>query len=154
MSTIHLQPLPLTGPLYTLSLLSSTVVALIGLSFLARGTYTAHLIFGIPFPTHNILSLTNNNQNLHAAHAYVSIIGVRDVTLSFLAFCFTLLRDRRGIGVVLAGGLVATVGDALVMVGYSEDPVWFIGAHVLTGLPMVGLCAVLLAGAREGKLKR
>lgn len=54
---------------------------------------------------------------------------------------------------MLAGGLFATVGDAAVMVAYSDDPFWFIGAHLITGVPMIGLMLVLLIGG-SGKDER
>lgn len=57
---------------------------------------------------------------------------------------------------ILAGGLFATIGDGLVMATYSEAPTFYISSHVITGIPMIVLGAVLLSGGRqgEGKLKR
>jgi len=148
-----LRPAPLSGFLYTLSLISSAIIAAIGLTFILYGTSAANLGFGIPI-TNPTLALARNSSSA-TSDAYISIIGVRDLTLAFIGFCFTFLRDRRGVGMVLAGGLFATVGDGLVMAGYSEDPFMWIGAHVITGVPMLVLCAVLLmGGGGPGKLKQ
>jgi len=132
-------PSRLQGPLYATSLLSAVTVALIGLTFILYAPSSGPLIFGIPLPTLATKSST----------AYISVIGVRDLTLAFVSFVFTLLRDRRAVGVVLAGGLFATVGDAAVMMQYSDDPFFFIGAHLVTGVPMIGLMLILLIGSNK-----
>lgn len=144
-------PSRLQGPLYFFSLLSSLTVAAIGSYFLLSAPSSGYLIFGIPGPSSLSTSTTTTSLT-----AYISIVGVRDLTLAFTLFLFCMLRDRRAVGVVLAGGLFATIGDALVMREYSVDPFWWIGAHAVTGVPMVGLMIVLLAGSsgKEAKLKR
>jgi len=152
--TSVLRPAPLTGFLYFLSHISALTIAAIGLTFILFGTRAATLGFGIPI-TNPTLALASNSSSSATSDAYIAIIGVRDLTLAFVGSCFAFLRDRRGVGMVLAGGLFATVGDGLVMAAYSKDPVWWIGAHVLTGVPMMVLCAVLLMGGDGvGKVKR
>lgn len=139
-------PSRLQGPLYAISLLSSATVALIGLTFLLYAPQSGPLIFGIPLPSSGTLALSNAGKS---ATAYLSVIAVRDMTLAFITFLFVMLRDRRAVGVTLAGGLFATVGDAAVMMKYSDDPFFFIGAHLVTGVPMIGLMLVLLIGSNQ-----
>jgi len=147
-------PSQLRGPLYFISLLSAATVALIGLTFILYAPQSGPLIFGIPIPSTSTLSLSSAANT--GLTAYISVIGVRDLTLAFVSFIFTLLRDRRAVGVVLAGGLFATVGDAAVMMAYSDDPFFFTGAHLVTGVPMIGLMLVLLIGsnAKDERLMR
>lgn len=147
-----LSPAPLTGPLYALSLASSAVIAALGLAFVLAGPTAAYWGFGIPVSTGSPFSLGMERQS---ASAYVAIIGVRDLTLAFMSICFTLLRDRRGAGLVKAGGIFATVGDSLVMLTYSEAPAFYIGVHVVTCIPLIALCVALLSGAsKSSKMKQ
>ena len=164
----------LTGPLYFISLLSALSVAAIGLTFLLGGPASGYSIFGIPLFTSPTSSLwpvapsllgTSSStiaskltasgssfasgsapSSAEANAAYVAIIGMRDLTLAFVSLCFVLLRDRRGAGVAMSGGIFATAADACVMARYSEDPVVFIGGHLVTCVPLIALVAVLLGG--------
>lgn len=117
------------------------------------------LIFGIKSAA---VSLNKNE-----AYGYIGVIGVRDMTLAFMNTAFTLLRDRRAVGLVKLGGIFATAGDAIVclsphircvnymltlmkvMYNYSDDPLLFIGAHLVTGIPLFILCGVLLGGSNK-----
>lgn len=125
----------LQGLLYLLSSGSTLVIALLGLAFLAGGPAAGGLIFGFPVA---------NGSDRDAASALVAIIGVRDITLAFLSFMATYLRDRRSAGLVAAAALVATVGDAIAMAAYSLAPAKFITAHVVPAIPLALLCAALL----------
>ena len=143
----------LQGPLYFLSFGAAAIVASIGLSCILYGPFAANFIFGIPITT--ISSILPVSQDRTAAHAFVAVIGVRDCTLAFCTFCAALLRDQRAVGLVMAGGIFATVGDSIVMATYSKSPAFWIGAHLATGLPLFWFCYVLLAGGPQAqKLKR
>jgi hypothetical protein len=143
----------LTGPLYAISLMASASVALIGLTFLTFGASAGPSIFGIPLFNSPLSLLARTSTSAAESNdAYLSIIGVRDLTLSFVSVLFVLLRDRRGAGVAMAGGIFATVGDGLVMARYSERPLLYIGSHVVTCVPLITLVMVLLKGA--GKMEK
>lgn len=140
---------PLQGPLYFLSFASAAVVMTLGLAFVVSGPTTANLAFGIPV-ANSPLALDK-----HSGNAYIAIIGVRDLTLAFLSFVFVFLRDRRGAGVVQAGGVFATAGDAFVIQHYSKAPNFVMAAHVIACVPLAMLSFVMLQGTlKSQKLKQ
>ena len=139
MSAISSGPNRLQGNIYLLSWGSSLVILSIGVFFVLGGSEGGEFGFGIP--TSSLLS-----RNKHAGHAYISITGVRDISLAFTSIVFTALRDRRAVGVASAAGIVATVGDAIVIHHYSKQPYLTLTSHIIPCVPLILLTSVLLAG--------
>lgn len=135
----------LQGNLYALSLGSSIVITLIGLQFILLGPSTGRFTFGIPIAEHP------SSVDKQAANGHFAVIGVRDLTLAFLSWVFTFIRDRRGVGIINCGALFATVGDAIVMANYSKGPFIWILAHSVPAIPLVLVTTVLLRGAPQSK---
>ena len=96
---------------FLLSLLASLGLIAVGLGFIGDNAGAAQL-FGIPLagvPT----------------DAYVSAAAVRDVAFGALTLVFTLLRDRRAVGLCILLGAIIPIGDGIVVLRHAAHPLTF-----------------------------
>jgi hypothetical protein len=99
---------PLRGIAYWLSLAGSAGLTLMGIYFMLDRA-TAAMLFGVP------LSGT-------PADAYLTVAATRDVSFGALALAFTLLRNRRAVGLSVLFGAIIPAGDGIVVLTSSPTP--------------------------------
>jgi hypothetical protein len=63
-------------------------------------------------------------------NAWISSTAVRDLAYGCLTLIFTLLRDRRAVGLCLLCGTILPVGDAIIVLRNSSVPLEFLPLHV------------------------
>lgn len=76
--------------------------------------------------------------------AYLTAAGVRDLCLGGLLLTFSLLRDRRALGVSAALGSAIAVGDGVIALRHGPDPIRVLPVHWGGAVGAIGLAVLLL----------
>jgi hypothetical protein len=79
-----------------------------------------------------------------ADEAYMSAAGVRNLFVGGVLLVFTLLRDRRALGVCALFGTVISIGDGLNVLRHSSTPLQFVLVHWVTGAASLVMAYFLL----------
>jgi Domain of unknown function (DUF4267) len=128
-------PLRLGPVLYLISLAGSLVLIIIGVFFSLNHTGAA-AVYGVAVPG-------------GTGNAWISSAALRDLAYGCLTLTFTLLRDRRAIGLCLLFGAIIPVGDAIVVLRHSPSPPEYLPFHLSGALMCLVLAAVLLRPGRS-----
>jgi hypothetical protein len=124
------------GPvLYLISLAGSLVLIVIGISFSLNHTGAA-AAYGV------VLSGG-------AGNAWISSAALRDLAYGCLALSFTLLRDRRALGLCFLFGAIIPAGDAIVVLRHSPSPLEYLPLHLGGALVCLVFAAILLRPRRS-----
>ncbi len=120
---------------FLLALLASLALVAVGFGFILDNADAAKL-FGIPLaggPT----------------DTYVTVAAVRDVAFGALTLVFTLLRDRRAVGLCLLLGAIIPLGDGIVVLRHSTTPLMFLPLHWGGVIACVAFSLLLLRPGRK-----
>lgn len=82
-------------------------------------------------------------------NAWISSAALRDLAYGGLTLTFTLLRDRRAIGLCLLFGAIIPVGDAIVVLRHSPSPLQYLPLHLGGALVCLVFAAILLRPGRS-----
>jgi hypothetical protein len=119
------------GPvLYLISLAGSLVLIIIGVFFSLNHTGAA-AAYGV--------AVSGGTGN-----AWITSAALRDLAYGCLTLTFTLLRDRRAIGLCLLFGAIIPVGDAIVVLRHSPNPPESLPLHLGGALVCLAFAAILL----------
>ncbi len=80
--------------------------------------------------------------------AYMTAAGIRDLFVGGVVVAFSLLRDRRALGVTLALGSGIAVGDGVIALRHGPDPKRVLPIHWGSAVVCVGLACTLLRSDR------
>ena len=80
--------------------------------------------------------------------AYMTAAGIRDLFVGGVVLAFSLLRDRRALGVALALGSGIAVGDGIIALRHGPDPKRVLPIHWGSAAVCVGLACTLLRSGR------
>lgn len=100
---------------FLLSLAGSLGLLAVGVGFICDNADAAKL-FGVP--------LSGGSSD-----TYVSVAAARDVAFGALTFVFTLLRDRRAVGLCVLLGALIPISDGIVVLRHSATPLAFLPLH-------------------------
>ncbi len=120
---------------FLLALLASLGLIAVGVGFILDHADAARL-FGIPLagaPT----------------DTYVTVAAVRDLAFGALMLVFTLLRDRRAVGLCVLLGAIIPLGDGIVVLRHSATPLAFLPLHWGGMVACVAFAAFLLHQPRK-----
>ena len=124
------------GPvLYLISLAGSLVLIVIGIFFSLNHTGAA-AAYGV--------ALSGGTGN-----AWISSAALRDLAYGCLTLTFTLLRDRRAMGLCLLFGAIIPAGDAIVVLRHSPRPPEYLPLHLSSAVACLVLAAILLRPGRS-----
>jgi hypothetical protein len=124
------------GPvLYLISLAGSLVLIVIGIFFSLNHTGAA-TVYGVAVSG-------------GVGNAWISSAALRDLAYGCLALTFTLLRDRRAIGLCLLFGAIIPVGDAIVVLRHSPSPPEYLLLHLSGAVVCLVLGTILLRPGRS-----
>jgi Domain of unknown function (DUF4267) len=82
-------------------------------------------------------------------NSWISSAALRDLAYGCLTLTFTLLRDRRAVGLCLLFGTIIPLGDAIVVVRHSPSPWQFLPLHLGGAIVCLVLAMVLLRPGRS-----
>jgi len=77
-------------------------------------------------------------------NAWISSAALRDLAYGCLTLAFTLLRDRRAVGLCLLCGTIIPAGDALVVLRNSPAPMEYLPLHLGGAIGCLVLAFLLL----------
>jgi hypothetical protein len=123
------------GPvLYMISLAGSLLLMAIGIFFSVNhaGAATA---YGV-----TVSGGINN--------CWISATALRDLAFGCLALAFTLLHDRRALGLCLLFAAIIPVGDAVVVLRHSPSPLEHLPLHLGGAVVCLVLAVILLRPGR------
>ena len=124
------------GPvLYLISLAGSLVLIVIGILFSLNHPGAA-AAYGV--------ALSGGTGN-----AWISSAALRDLAYGCLTLTFTLLRDRRAMGLCLLFGSIIPAGDAIVVLRHSPSPPAYLPLHLSGAVACLVLAAILLRPGRS-----
>jgi len=126
----------LRGALFLISVAGSLGLMVMGILFMLD-TVDAAKLFGVPLAG-------------GADGAYVTVAAVRDLSIGVLALVFTLLRDRRAMGLTVLLGAVIPIGDGIVVLLHSPTPFTFLPLHWGGAIGCLAFAFLLLRNLRNG----
>jgi Domain of unknown function (DUF4267) len=123
------------GPvLYLISLAGSLLLIVIGIFFSVNHTGAA-AAYGV--------TVSGGTDN-----AWISSAALRDLAYGCLTLTFTLLRDRRSVGLCLLFGAITPIGDAIVVLRQSPSPLESLPLHLGGALVCLVLAVILFRPGR------
>jgi hypothetical protein len=63
-------------------------------------------------------------------NAWISSTALRDLAYGCVTLIFTVLRDRRAVGICLLCGAIIPLGDAVVVIRHSPTPLEYLPLHL------------------------
>ena len=124
------------GPIfYVISLAGSLLLIVIGILFTVNHTGAA-VAYGVP-----VSGGTNN--------AWIGSAALRDIAYGCLTLTFTLLHDRRAVGLCLLFAVMIPVGDAIVVLRNSPSPLQHLPLHLSGAVVCLVLAVTLLRPRRS-----
>lgn len=126
-------PPPLGPVLFFISLAGSLLLVGMG-TFFCLDHSGAAAAYGV--------SLSGGSDN-----SWISSAALRDLAYAFLTLAFTLLRDRRAVGLCLLFGAIIPIGDAIVVLRNSPAPMHYLPLHVGGAIVCVILGVAILRGS-------
>jgi hypothetical protein len=124
------------GPMLSIiSLVGSLLFVLIGIFFFLNHNDAA-AAYGV--------SLSGGADN-----SWISSAALRDLVYGCLTMTFALLRDRRAVGLCLLVGALIPVGDAIVVLSNSPDPLKYLPLHLGGAIGCLVLAGILFRSGRS-----
>jgi hypothetical protein len=120
--------------LYVISLAGSLLLVGIGIFFSADHTGAA-AAYGV--------SVSGGADN-----SWISSAALRDLAFGCLTLTFTLLRDGRALGLSLLFAAIIPLGDAVVVLRHSPNPLEYLPLHLGGALVCLVLAVILLRPGR------
>ena len=122
---------PRLGPvLFIISILGSLLLIGMGIVFALDHTGAA-TTYGVP--------LSGGPEN-----AWLSSAALRDLAYGCLALTFALLRDRRAMGLCLLFGALIPIGDAIIVIRHSPNPLLYLPLHAGGAIACLILAVIFL----------
>jgi hypothetical protein len=112
---MKIEPTRFSGSLYFISVAGCLCLIAMGILFIFDNIDAAKL-FGVPIQD-------------EPSGAYVTVAAVRDISVGILALAFTLLRDRRAMGLTVLLSAIIPIGDGIVVLVHSPTPLKFLPLH-------------------------
>jgi hypothetical protein len=132
---INQKPSQLGPVLYLISIAGSVILVTMGIVFFLNHTGAA-AAYGVP--------LSGGTDN-----SWIGSTALRDLAYGGVTLTFTLLRDRRAVGLCVLFGTIIPIGDAIVVLYQSPSPLKYLPLHLGGALVCLILGVILLRAGRS-----